>query len=31
MEGLGAAQGPGLRGACVGTLPLWGLSPAENC
>lgn len=30
-EGLGAAQGPGLRGVCVGTSPLWGLSPAENC
>lgn len=30
-EGLGAAQGPGLCGVCVGTSPLWGLSPAENC
>lgn len=25
------SQGPGLPGACLGILPLWGLSPAENC
>lgn len=30
-EGLGVAQGSGLRRACVGTSLLWGLSPAENC